>query len=169
MACVFLELSQQPTFPHIRQMRRFTQVSPIARHALHESGEEGVTSRIRSMWGQGFADRKILASFFQNGIIRTRAGVARKAAPRSEQLRSPGSAAFVPLSSLFDPAHGDRRTRIGTVTMHRREGRSQGIQIVPRSALRGAPVATCLVCCKHALAVILKSSHTARSPLASQE
>src|SRR5580704_2905891 len=33
VACLFLEESQQPTWPHIRQRRRCTQRSPIATHS----------------------------------------------------------------------------------------------------------------------------------------
>src|SRR5882724_11541222 len=33
VACLFFELSQQPTWPHYLQSRRCTQVSPIFRHS----------------------------------------------------------------------------------------------------------------------------------------
>ena len=37
VACLFLELSQQPTWPQVRHRRRCTQVSPMARHSSQPS------------------------------------------------------------------------------------------------------------------------------------
>src|SRR5690242_9683367 len=37
VACLFFESSQQPTWPHARQSRRCTQVSPRARHSSQPS------------------------------------------------------------------------------------------------------------------------------------
>src|SRR5258708_8996039 len=51
VACLFLDESQQPTCPHVRQSRRCTQRSPVARHSSQPS-ELGVTGRICSTWGQ---------------------------------------------------------------------------------------------------------------------
>src|SRR5438132_8185036 len=45
VACLFLEESQQPTWPHVRQSRRCTHSSPLARHSSQPS-ELGVTGRI---------------------------------------------------------------------------------------------------------------------------
>src|SRR5471030_131273 len=33
VACLFLEESQHPTYPHVRQSRRWTQVSPVLRQS----------------------------------------------------------------------------------------------------------------------------------------
>src|SRR5687767_13049862 len=41
LAWRFGELSQQPTRPHSRQMRRCTQVPPVARHSAHPSTASG--------------------------------------------------------------------------------------------------------------------------------
>src|SRR6266852_318045 len=49
VACLFFEESQQPTCPHVRQSRRWTQVSPIFKQSSHPL-ELGVTSRIWSRW-----------------------------------------------------------------------------------------------------------------------
>src|SRR4029450_2487829 len=34
-ACLFFELSQHPTCPHVAHMRRCTHVSPLALHSVH--------------------------------------------------------------------------------------------------------------------------------------
>jgi len=46
VACLFLELSQHPTWPHVRHMRRLTQVSPIFMQSSHTVMSFGWTSRI---------------------------------------------------------------------------------------------------------------------------
>src|SRR5438445_10092790 len=51
VACLFLEESQQPTWPHVRQRRRCTHGSPVARHSSQPS-ELGVTGRICLTCGQ---------------------------------------------------------------------------------------------------------------------
>src|SRR5438876_402265 len=51
VACLFLEESQQPTWPHVRQSRRCTHRSPVARHSSQPS-ELGVTGRICLTCGQ---------------------------------------------------------------------------------------------------------------------
>src|SRR5260370_40486975 len=54
VACLFFESSQQPTCPHERRRRRFTQVSPIFKHSSHPLAL-GVTSRIGSRCVHVFA------------------------------------------------------------------------------------------------------------------
>src|SRR5437899_11060359 len=54
VACLFGELSQQPTCPHVRHRRRCTQLLPMARHSSHPSGVRGFTSRIWSRCLQAF-------------------------------------------------------------------------------------------------------------------
>src|SRR5713226_5238770 len=51
VACLFLEESQQPTWPHVRQSRRCTHRCPAARHSSQPS-ELGVTGRISLTCGQ---------------------------------------------------------------------------------------------------------------------
>src|SRR5215207_6069356 len=53
VACLFFEESQHPTWPQMRQSRRWTQVSPICRHSSQPWGVRGVTSRIWSRWVHG--------------------------------------------------------------------------------------------------------------------
>src|ERR1700730_9623876 len=53
VACLFLEESQQPTWPHVRQSRRCTQSSPNARHSSQPS-VLGETGRICLRCGQVF-------------------------------------------------------------------------------------------------------------------
>lgn len=45
-ACRFGELSQQPTWPQLRQRRRWIHESPVRRHSSQPSGVFGETSRI---------------------------------------------------------------------------------------------------------------------------
>src|SRR5947209_5659843 len=59
VACLFFEESQQPTWPHVRQSRRCTHRSPVARHSSHPS-ELGVTGRISLTCGQGFGATAVL-------------------------------------------------------------------------------------------------------------
>src|SRR5438067_678694 len=51
VACLFLEESQQPTWPQVKQRRRCTHRSPVARHSSQPS-ELGVTGRICLTCGQ---------------------------------------------------------------------------------------------------------------------
>src|SRR5438128_2625560 len=51
VACLFGDESQQPTWPHVRQSRRCTHESPVARHSSQPS-VLGVTGRICLRWGQ---------------------------------------------------------------------------------------------------------------------
>src|SRR5437868_15455149 len=59
VACLFLEESQQPTWPHVRQSRRCTHCSPVARHSSQPS-ELGVTGRISLTCGQVCAAMVVL-------------------------------------------------------------------------------------------------------------
>src|SRR5262245_11902163 len=59
VACLFLEESQQPTWPHVRQRRSCTQSSPLARHSSHPV-ELGVTGRICLTCGQLLAMTVVL-------------------------------------------------------------------------------------------------------------
>src|SRR5438270_8151113 len=59
VACLFLEESQQPTWPHVRQSRRCTQSSPIARHSSQPS-VLGETGRICFRCGQVFRATAVL-------------------------------------------------------------------------------------------------------------
>ncbi len=52
VACVLGDESQQPTFPQVRQVRRCTQVAPIARHSSHPSAR-GAASASPSVCAQG--------------------------------------------------------------------------------------------------------------------
>src|SRR5690242_4918349 len=45
VACLFLDESQHPTWPQLRQSRRWTQSSPISRHSLQPE-PLGLTLRI---------------------------------------------------------------------------------------------------------------------------
>src|SRR5258705_13779157 len=47
----FGELSQHPTWPQVRQTRRWTHGDPIARHSSQPSAL-GVTVRMPATWGQ---------------------------------------------------------------------------------------------------------------------
>src|SRR5262249_2753810 len=51
VACLFLDESQQPMWPHVRQSRRCTHRSPVARHCSQPC-DWGVTGRICSTCGQ---------------------------------------------------------------------------------------------------------------------
>src|SRR5207237_9072464 len=51
VACLPLDESQQPTWPHVRQSRRCTQLCPLARHSAQPT-EVGVTGWICLMCGQ---------------------------------------------------------------------------------------------------------------------
>src|SRR6266550_1701727 len=51
VACLFLEQSQQPTWPQVKHRRRCTHRSPVARHSSQPS-ELGVTGRICLTCGQ---------------------------------------------------------------------------------------------------------------------
>src|SRR5258708_40219487 len=59
VACLFLEESQQPTWPHVRQSRRCTQRSPAARHSSQPL-ELGVTGRICATCGQALRGMAVL-------------------------------------------------------------------------------------------------------------
>src|SRR5580692_6741306 len=50
VACLFLELSQQPTWPHSRHNRRCTQGSPIFKHSSQPCGVFGFTGLIWLRW-----------------------------------------------------------------------------------------------------------------------
>src|SRR5207253_4639517 len=59
VACLFLEESQQPTWPQVRQSRRCTHRSPAARHSSQPT-ELGVTGRICLTCGQVFRAMAVL-------------------------------------------------------------------------------------------------------------
>src|SRR6202048_4175455 len=54
VACLLGESSQQPTWPHVRQIRRCSHSLPLLRHSSQPSAL-GVTLRMPAMWGQPFA------------------------------------------------------------------------------------------------------------------
>src|SRR5437762_5185385 len=70
VACLFLEESQQPTWPHVRHSRRCTHFSPVARHSSQPS-ELGVTGRISLTCGHVWA---MTFSFWRNRIALGRYG-----------------------------------------------------------------------------------------------
>ena len=50
VACLFFELSQQPTCPHDRHIRSATQLSPVTMQSSHTVSSFAVTSLISSRW-----------------------------------------------------------------------------------------------------------------------
>src|ERR1700726_4725841 len=54
VACLLGESSQQPTWPHVRQIRKCSHSLPLFRHSSQPSAL-GVTSRMPAIWVQPFA------------------------------------------------------------------------------------------------------------------
>lgn len=69
VACLFGELSQQPTCPQVRQIRRWTHQSPVLRHSSQPRAL-GVTLRIECKWWQlpAMVPRLAIPTFLEQSI-----------------------------------------------------------------------------------------------------
>src|SRR5690349_14270892 len=82
VACLFLDESQQPTWPHVRQSRSCTHRSPVARQSS-QPFELGVTGRICLICGQvGWAIAVLLLAEVVSREITPRIGESGQPAPR---------------------------------------------------------------------------------------
>src|SRR6185295_10916742 len=79
----FGELSQQPTWPHVRQSRRCTHIEPVFRHSSQPSAL-GVTFRMPAAWTHSSAMGSSGTSD-DGGAI---AGVGQKLVDRRDHLRA---------------------------------------------------------------------------------
>src|ERR1700730_3505909 len=76
VACLLGESSQQPTWPHVRQIRKCSHSLPLLRHSSQPSAL-GVTVRMPAMWVQPFANRSDLFRVEDNHLGAAKAGLNR--------------------------------------------------------------------------------------------
>src|SRR4051812_15648430 len=102
VACLLGESSQQPTWPHSRQMRRCTQRPPIFRQSSQPLVGRWVSRGVSLVtWPQGF-DRSMRSTAFMR--ISRRSGLGERLARRAFGVRPVGA-----LGDLDGRGRGDER------------------------------------------------------------